>query len=312
MRFTAAAVVLLLLAPGCLDTSPGGGASGDTAIATPTWEVGQSWTYTVVIPGTVEELAVETTMVVGDIDETDYRLGSSQLEDAQRHAVLNHNPALGRIRIADMALYEKNEPQLLLQFPLTAGASWNFSLFGVERFDATIISITDGIASISAQSTSGERLDYVYDHSIGWLTSFVRSETDGSELLRMTVVETGTSYTDEVWFCRGGDLYEGKFTGPDLEFYDTAFANDGHVRYGPWSYIVYWIEADIGGSGSGELILRDHDGEQLTEVFTPGNSFQELGTVTGTSGNWTLQVSLSGDADVRLLVAGAIQYSWVL
>ena len=307
MRFIAVAVVLLLLAPGCLDTSPDEEASGDTAIPAPTWEVGLSWTYAVVIP----EAEVVTMMVVGAIDETDYHLGSSQLLDAQLHAVLNHNPALGRIRIADMALYEKNEPQLLLQFPLTAGASWNFSLFGVERFDATIISITDGIASISAESTSGERLDYVYDRSIGWLTSFVRSETGGSELLRMTVVETGTSYTDEVWFCRGGDLYEGEFTGPDLEFYDTAFANDGHVRYGPWSYIVYWIEADIGGSGSGELILRDHDGEQLTEVFTPGNSFQELGTVTGTSGNWTLQVSLSGDADVRLLVAGAIQYSWV-
>ena len=310
MRFTATAVVLLLLAPGCLDTSPDGGAGGDTAvIEAPSWEVGQSWTYTVVVSGTVEEIAVVTTMVIGDIDETDYHIGSSQLLDAQRHAVLNHNPALGRIRIADMALYEKNEPQLLLQFPLTAGASWNFSLFGVERFDATIISTTDGIASISAESTSGERLDYVYDRSIGWLTSFVRSETGGSELLRMTVVETGTSYTDDVWFCRGGDLYEGEFAGPDFEFYDTAFANDGHVRYGPWSYIVYWLEEDI-QSGGGEMVLRDHDGAQKTWVFPPDTIHQELGTVTGTSGNWTLQVSLSGDADVRLIVAGAIQYSW--
>ena len=59
-------------------------------------------------------------------------------------------------------------------------------------------------------------------------------------------------------------------------------------------------------------MLRDHDGEQLTEVFTPGNSFQELGVVTGASGNWTLQVSLSGDADVRILIAGAIEYGWTL
>ena len=44
MRFTAAAVVLLLLAPGCLDTSPDEGASGDTAIPAPTWDVGLSWT----------------------------------------------------------------------------------------------------------------------------------------------------------------------------------------------------------------------------------------------------------------------------
>ena len=286
------------------------------AFEPPLWEVGRFWTYEVVIP----EMEMVTTMVVGDIDETDYHLGSSQLNNAQRHAVLNHNPALGRIRISDMALYEKNVPQLLLPFPLVTGASWNFSLFGVEHFDATVISITDGIASISAESTSvvidggeGERLDYVYDRSIGWLTSFVRSETSGSELLRMTLVETGTNYTGEVWFCRGGDLYYEEFIGPDFGYYDTEFANEGHERYGPWDYIVYYLEAEIGSGSGGELILRDHESTDiLVTTFSSGNSKNELGTVMGTSGNWTLEISLSGDADVRLLVAGAIQYSWVL
>jgi hypothetical protein len=308
MRLASAAVVLLLLAAGCLGMSPDGdNGDGAGAIAAPAWETGQWWTYAVVIP----EAEVVTTMVVGDVDETNYHLGSSQRVDAQRHAVLNHNPALGRVRVADMALYEKNEPQLLLQFPLTAGASWNFSLFGVDRFDATITAGGDGRATIVAESPSGDRLEYVYDRASGWLTSFVRSDA-GGELLRMTLVEAGSGFTGEAWFCRGGDLYEGEFSGPDFEFYDTAFANDGHVRYGPWNYVVYWLEADIGGSGSGELVLRDHDGEQLTEVFTPGNSFQELGIVTGASGNWTLQVSLSGNADVRLVVAGAVEYGWTL
>jgi len=270
------------------------------------WETGQWWTYAVVIP----EAEVVTTMVVGDVDETDYHLGSSRLVDAQRHAVLNHNPALGRIRVADMALYEKNEPQLLLQFPLETGASWNFSLFGVERFDATITAVVDGRATTVADSPSGDRLEYVYHRASGWLTSFVHSEA-GGELLRMTLVEAGTGYSGEAWFCRGGDLYEGEFSGPDFEFYDTAFANDGHVRYGPWSYVVYWLEEDI-RSGSGELVLRDHDGAQLTRVYAPGNSHRGLGVVTGASGNWTLQVSLSGNADVRLVVAGAIEYGWTL
>ena len=305
MRLASAAVVLLLLAAGCLGTSPDED-DGDDAIAAPAWETGQWWTYAVVIP----EAEVVTTMVVGDVDETNYHLGSSQRVDAQRHAVLNHNPALGRVRVADMALYEKNEPQLLLQFPLTAGASWNFSLFGVDRFDATITAVGDGRATIVAESPSGDRLEYVYDRASGWLTSFVHSEA-GGELLRMTLVEAGTGYSGEAWFCRGGDLYEGKFSGPDFEFYDTAFANDGHVRYGPWSYVVYWLEEDI-RSGSGELVLRDHDGAQLTRVYAPGNSHRGLGVVTGASGNWTLQVSLSGNADVRLVVAGAIEYGWTL
>lgn len=307
MRLASATVVLLLLAAGCLSASPGGDDSdGAGAIAAPVWETGQWWTYVVVIP---EEVVV-TTMVVGDVDETDYHLGSSRLVDAQRHAVLNHNPALGRIRVADMALYEKNEPQLLLQFPLETGASWNFSLFGVERFDAMITAVADGRATIVAESPSGDRLEYVYHRASGWLTSFVHSEA-GGELLRMTLVEAGTGYSGEAWFCRGGDLYEGEFSGPDFEFYDTAFANDGHVRYGPWSYIVYWLEEDI-RSGSGELVLRDHDGAQLTRVYAPGNSHRGLGVVTGASGNWTLQVSLSGNADVRLVVAGAIEYGWTL
>jgi len=307
MRLASATVVLLLLAAGCLGASPDGDdGDGAGAIAAPAWETGQWWTYAVVIP----EAEVVTTMVVGDVDETDYHLGSSRLVDAQRHAVLNHNPALGRIRVADMALYEKNEPQLLLQFPLETGASWNFSLFGVERFDATITAVADGRVTIVAESPSGDRLEYVYHRASGWLTSFVHSEA-GGELLRMTLVEAGTGYSGEAWFCRGGDLYEGEFSGPDFEFYDTAFANDGHVRYGPWSYVVYWLEEDI-RSGSGELVLRDHDGAQLTRVYAPGNSHQGLGVVTGASGNWTLQVSLSGNADVRLVVAGAIEYGWTL
>nr|MCS5525319.1 hypothetical protein [Candidatus Poseidoniia archaeon] len=191
MRLASATVVLLLLAAGCLGASPGGDdGDGAGAITAPAWETGQWWTYAVVIP----EAEVVTTMVVGNVDETDYHLGSNRLVDAQRHAVLNHNPALGRIRVADMALYEKNEPQLLLQFPLEAGASWNFSLFGVERFDATVAAVADGQATVAAESPSGDRLEYVYDHASGWLTSFVHSEA-GGELLRMTLVEAGTGYS---------------------------------------------------------------------------------------------------------------------
>ncbi|SVB70886.1 uncharacterized protein METZ01_LOCUS223740, partial [marine metagenome] len=38
----------------------------------------------------------------------------------------------------------------------------------------------------------------------------------------------------------------------------------------------------------------------------------ELGTVMGNSGNWTLEISLSGNADVRIRIAGAIEYSYAV
>ena len=130
--------------------------------------------------------------------------------------------------------------------------------------------------------------------------------------MEMQLAKHGNDYTGNSYFCRGGDLYDEEFSGPNLDFYDTVYANEGHERYGPWDYVVYYLEAEI-GSGSGELILRDHESTDiLVETFSPGNSNNELGTVMGTSGNWTLEISLSGDADVRIRIAGAIEYSYAV
>ena len=38
----------------------------------------------------------------------------------------------------------------------------------------------------------------------------------------------------------------------------------------------------------------------------------EMGTVGGSSGNWTFEISLSGDAEVRMRIAGAIQYTYAV
>ena len=60
--------------------------------------------------------------------------------------------------------------------------------------------------------------------------------------------------SQEIYFCRGGDLYDKEFNGPDVEVYDTVYVNEGHERYGNWNYILYFLEAETGGSGSGELL----------------------------------------------------------
>ena len=130
----------------------------------------------------------------------------------------------------------------------------------------------------------------------------------------MDLANYGSGFTGNAYFCRGGDLYDKEFIGPDFGYYDTEFANEGHDRYGPWDYVVYYLEAKIGSGSGGELILRDHESTDILVVpFTPGNNKNgELGTVMGTSGNWTLEISLSGNADVRIRIAGAIEYSYAV
>ena len=80
-----------------------------------------------------------------------------------------------------------------------------------------------------------------------------------------------------------------------------------------WNYILYFLEANTGGSGSGELTLKDHLGtELLFEAFSPGVTKNEMGSVEGNSGNWTFEVALSGDSYVRMRIAGAIQYTYAV
>jgi hypothetical protein len=52
--------------------------------------------------------------------------------------------------------------------------------------------------------------------------------------------------------------------------------------------------------------------ELLAETFSPGVSRNEMGTVEGSSGNWTFEIALSGDSYVRMRIAGAIQYTYAI
>jgi hypothetical protein len=254
-------------------------------------------------------------IVAVDDNVTDYYIGTASLIDAKRHAVLNYNPALGRVRMSDFSIYENNVAQLLFDFPLEKNKDWSFSLYGKGGFAATVVDIQADRADIVATNSDGARIDYNFDVDAKWINSFVFTESTGETILEMQLAKHGDDYTGNSYFCRGGDLYDEEFIGPDFGYYDTEFANEGHERYGPWEYVVYYLEAKIGsepGSG-GELILRDHESTDiLVETFSPGNSKNELGTVMGTSGNWTLEISLSGDADVRIRIAGAIEYSYAV
>jgi hypothetical protein len=279
------------------------------SISAPIWNKGHYWEYGI----KTADIEISTTMIVAvDDDSDDYYIGTASLIDAKRHAVLNYNPALGRVQMSDFSIYENNIAQLIFDFPLEKNKEWSFSLYGKDGFAATVVDIQADRADIVATHSDGVRIEYNFDVDTKWINSFVFTESNGETILEMQLAKHGNDYTGNSYFCRGGDLYDEEFIGPDFGYYDTEFANEGHERYGPWNYVVYYLEAEI-GSGSGELILRDHDSTNiLVETFSPGNSKNELGTVMGTSGNWTLEISLSGDADVRIRIAGAIQYSYAV
>ena len=279
------------------------------SISAPIWNKGHYWEYGI----KTADIEISTTMIVAvDDDSDDYYIGTASLIDAKRHAVLNYNPALGRVQMSDFSIYENNIAQLIFDFPLEKNKEWSFSLYGKDGFAATVVDIQADRADIVATNSDGARIDYNFDVDAKWINSFVFTESTGETILEMQLAKHGNDYTGNSYFCRGGDLYDEEFIGPDFGYYDTEFANEGHERYGPWNYVVYYLEAEI-GSGSGELILRDHDSTNiLVETFSPGNSKNELGTVMGTSGNWTLEISLSGDADVRIRIAGAIEYSYAV
>ncbi len=295
---------------GCLGDGLFSTGENTISVANPDWNKGDFWEYSV----KTINLEVSTTMVVSvDNDATDYYVGAGSLEDAKRHAVLNHNPALGRIQMSDFAVYENNVPQKILDFPLKESKSWSFSLYGENEFITSVIGIQNGKVEISAVSDSGARISYIFDEEARWLSYFEYINPNGESQLTMNLANYGSGFTGNSYFCRGGDLYDKEFNGPDLEVYDTVYVNEGHERYGNWNYILYFLEAETGSSGSGELVLKDQLGtEVLVETFSPGVIRNDLGTVEGDSGNWTFELSLSGESYVRMRIAGAIQYTYAV
>ena len=298
---------------GCLEGGLFSDDNKEGSISSPIWTKGDFWQYNV----KTKNMETSTTMVVTiDTDETDYYVAAGSLEDAKRHAVLNHNPALGRVQMSDFSVYENNIAQKVIDFPLKSGKSWSFNLYN-EEFVATVLStVGEGMnqpIDISASSDSGATITYQYNANTRWFTYFQYTDSSGQDILTMDLANHGRGFTGNAYFCRGGDLYDREFNGPDVELYDTVYISEGHERYGNWNYILYYLEAETGGSGSGELTLKDHEGTDLLfETFSPGVTKNEMGTVEGNSGNWTFEIALSGDSYVRMRIAGAIQYTYAV
>jgi len=321
-RFLTLSIFLLLLVPamaGCLDDNGGDDDDVPSVIEKPDWQPGRNWLYTFNTPE-FDQLA--STLVVAPDDGTNHQVGIPTITDARRHAVLNFNPILGRVKMDDMAIYEKGEPQLLFSFPLKEDSSWSFSLLDVEGFNAVVTDIDSAdlpgtgkttLVHVEALAPSGERLLYAYDTEAGWLRSLEFMDPLGESLLRMDLVSFGMDFSGEVYFVRGKDLYDEEYTSsagsPVLEVYDS-FVDSGHENYGDFDNLIYFLEVVAGGGASGSVNLKDHTEESgFFRAFGEG-TIGDLGTVPSSSGNWTLEINLEGNVDFRMRIAGGLEYSW--
>jgi len=314
MRATLAALLLMTLSlSGCIST-------GDLdseefvvdEVEKPGWQVGDWWLYTFETAQFGEDTA---RLVVTEIDEGEglYMLGISSEREAQRHAVINHNPFLGRVTIGELSVYENGDPQPVFNFPWNEGDAWEFTLLG-EYWSAYTSGSINGMPVVKATSDNGHSLEYHFDGKHGFLDYFVWMNQDDEVQFRMSLTNTGSDYSGEVWFIRATDLKDRLFEGPiDGEATDT-FVDSGHPSGIDFNYYVFYIDAALLQGGSGTLSVKDHVGNSiLTRTYTAGTQSQELATIPSRSDEYTLEVTLTGgQSSIHFKIAGGIENYWEL
>jgi hypothetical protein len=222
-----------------------------------------------------------------------------------------------------LSAYENGEPQPVFQFPFSKGDSWSFTLFATE-WEVDVLEvylITDGATRyrqsvITGQAADGSTIAYIFDESAGFLRSLIWKDSSGVTQLEMQLAIFGTGHEGEVWFIRATDLYAGSWDHdsgtPDAEIRDTFFVGD-HPSGEEYDEMVYYLSARMGG-GTGSLTLRDHTSlSALERVWQPGEAEEgQLGEINSPSQEYTLTVTLSGDSEIAIIIAGGITFSWAL
>ena len=307
------ALLMATALSGCSGIS--GIVGGSDSVEVPTWEIGDWWLYTFSTPDYTDDTARLVVASVSEEDNTSYMLAISSLTEARRHAVLNHNPFLGRMTQEDLSAYENGEARTVMDFPLEEDKTWGFTLFSIE-WSASVWGISGNSVTIGANADDGSHLEYVYDGDVGFFSTFVWTDASGVQQMRMMLADSGGGHSGDVYFVRGGDLYSDVWedTGPDVEVRDTFFVSD-HPSDGEWDEMIYFLDAECGGGSSTiSLTLRDHGSlSALERVWGPGASESgTLGTIPYPSEEYTLTATFTGDSYLRLKIAGGITSSWTL
>ena len=319
-RLKAPFLVLLLLCTSVLAGCVSDSESAQEADTTtedqkmlPVWEIGDNWLYTFITPQFGEDSA---RLVVADVRTDDglFMLGISSEGEAQRHAVINHNPFLGRVTMDGLSVYENGDPQPVFNFPWMVGDSWDFRLLG-QDWTATTDNIYNGDVTVSATSTEDHELSYVFSGSQGFIKSLLWTDNEGIDHLEMNLNQKKTGYTGDVFFYRAGDIHDNLYEENDQEIYDT-FLDDGYSPNEVWDTLVWYLDVEISQQGgSGSLSIKDHQGASpLTRAWGAGATEKgSFGTIPSNSGDHSITVTVRGqDSFVHLKVAGALVRSWTL
>ncbi|MBT3641272.1 MAG: hypothetical protein HOJ64_03885 [Euryarchaeota archaeon] len=306
--------ILILTMPlsGCTQNNDTTSNSKDE-IEVPTWNIGDYWLYTFSTPDYNDDTARLVVASDTEEDNTAYMLTISSLTEARRHAVLNHNPFLGRMTHDHLSAFENGVAQPVLNFPLEVEKSWDFSLFTIE-WSAIVISLDSNLAVIHASSNDGSKLVYTFDSNIKFFSTFIWTDSNNVENLKMMHVDSGTEHSGDVYFVRGGDLFNDiwESNGPDAEVQDSFLVSD-HPNDGAWDEMIYFLDANCGGGSSSiSMTLRDHLSISVLErVWGPGSTESgTLGTIPYPSEEYTLTLTFSGESYFRFIVAGGITQSW--
>ncbi|RJU93729.1 MAG: hypothetical protein DWC03_04210 [Candidatus Poseidoniales archaeon] len=289
------------------------GNTTEDELALPDWQIGDQWLYTFITPEFGEDSA---RLVVADVRTDDglFMLGISSEGEAQRHAVINHNPFLGRVTMDGLSVYENGEPQSVFRFPWSAGDSWSFRLLG-QDWIASTENIYNGEVTVSATSAEGHSLNYVFSGREGFIKSLLWTDDEGINHLEMNLNQKKTGYTGDVFFYRAGDIHDNLYEENDQEIYDT-FLDEGYSPNEAWDTLVWYLDVEISQQGgSGSLSIKDHQGASpLTRAWGAGATEKgSFGTIPSNSGDHSITVTLRGeDSFAHLKVAGALVRSWTL
>lgn len=341
------AVALLLAVPvtGCLGgDSPGDGDGGDGSdpgdeaftAESPQWEIGYRWTYTAETANVSE---TEAEMLMYGDDGQNYRIGATNRDQALVHAVTNVNPQIGRIQKGNLAVYEDGQPRAMYDFPLEDGKTWQTQIFvsthgGTLTAEATYNPAIDtGVGTypgftVNATNDEGFQATYDYVPEVQWYSYLRVEKADGTLLHELDLEEFTTVDSGTGWFVRGSDLLP---SGPDEGNYrrytpsgcgapagcTDSVAVDGTEDPkddGQYDVVGFNLLVAVPDPNNDRANIEITDGGGNTvyqqSFLEPQESKTNFTTVRDFEpGEWTVDVTLHGNAEVAIKMAGGWEYS---